>query len=101
MSLKPGPLQAVPKCGEGCVHHVQKGIVRLGGLAFCVRQWQKMRMTEPKKSDPRAAGGPLALSILAGGLIGVLYQQSTLGLLAGSALGVVIALAFWMFDRKR
>jgi uncharacterized membrane protein (UPF0136 family) len=58
-------------------------------------------MNDPKKSDPRAAGGPLALAIIAGAVIGVLYQQSTLGLLVGSALGVAFAFAFWVFDRKR
>ncbi len=94
-------MQAVPKSGEGGVHHVQKGIGPMGGVVFFGRWWQEQRMTEPKKPDPRAAGGPLALSILAGAIIGVVYQQSTLGLLAGSALGVVFAIAFWMFDRKR
>ncbi|MFM5913142.1 MAG: hypothetical protein ACKOPR_00120 [Chakrabartia godavariana] len=58
-------------------------------------------MTEPKKPAPRAAGGILALSILAGGAIGVVYQQSTIGLLAGSALGAAVAIAFWLVDRKR
>ena len=73
----------------------------MGGVAFSGGQWQKMPMTEPKKSDPRAAGGPLALSILAGGIIGVVYHQSTLGLLVGSGLGVAFAVGFWFFDRKR
>lgn len=58
-------------------------------------------MTEPKKPAPRAAGGLLALSILAGAIIGVVFQQSTIGLLAGSAIGAAIALAFWLADRKR
>jgi hypothetical protein len=73
----------------------------MGGVAFSGGQWQGRPMTEPKKSDPRAAGGPLALSILAGAIIGVVYHQSTLGLLVGSGLGVAFAVAFWFFDRKR
>ncbi len=94
-------MQAVPKSGEGGVHHVQKGIGPMGGVVFFGRWWQEQRMTEPKKPDPRAAGGPLALSILAGAIIGVVFQQSTLGLLVGSGLGVAFAFAFWFFDRKR
>lgn len=58
-------------------------------------------MTEPKKPAPRAAGGLMALSILAGAAIGMAYHQSTIGLLAGSAIGVAIAVLFWLFDRKR
>lgn len=58
-------------------------------------------MTEPKKPAPRAAGGLMALSILAGAAIGMAYHQSTIGLLAGSAVGVGIAVLFWLVDRKR
>ena len=58
-------------------------------------------MTEPKKPAPRAAGGLVALSILAGAVIGIAFQQSTIGLLAGSAVGALIAIAFWLVDRKR
>ncbi len=58
-------------------------------------------MNEPKKPAPRAAGGLLALSILGGAAIGVAYRQPTIGLLAGSAVGILIALFFWMQDRRR
>lgn len=58
-------------------------------------------MSEPKKPAPRAAGGLLALSILGGAALGVAYRQPTIGLLAGSAVGILIALFFWMQDRRR
>ena len=58
-------------------------------------------MTEPKKPAPRAAGGLLALSILVGAGIGVAYQQSSIGLVAGSAVGALVAILFWLADRKR
>lgn len=58
-------------------------------------------MTEPKTPAPRAAGGILAIAILAGAAIGISFHQSTIGLLAGAAVGILIAVAFWLFDRKR
>lgn len=94
-------MQAVPKLGEVYVHHVYWGMPGLSGVAFSSRQWQEGGMTEPKKPAPRAAGGLLALTILGGAAIGTAYGQPTIGLLVGSALGILIALAFWVRDRKR
>jgi hypothetical protein len=79
----------------------QRALPQWAGWRFPAGSGRSGFMTDPKKSDPRAAGGPLALSILAGAIIGVLYHQSTLGLLVGSGLGVVFAVGFWFFDRKR
>jgi uncharacterized membrane protein (UPF0136 family) len=50
---------------------------------------------------PRAAGALLALSIIAGALIGVLCGESTIGILAGTAIGLVIAISFWWRERPR
>lgn len=58
-------------------------------------------MNAPKKPAPRAAGGILAIAILAGAAIGIAFHQSTIGLLAGAAVGILIATAFWVIDRKR
>ncbi|HWW66275.1 MAG TPA: hypothetical protein VNZ43_16090 [Sphingomonadaceae bacterium] len=50
---------------------------------------------------PRAAGALLALSIVAGAVIGTLLGQSTIGILAGIAVGVAIQIVYWWKDRAR
>ena len=57
-----------------------------------------MAETSPKR--PRAAGAFLALAILTGTVIGIFQGQPSIGFLAGTAVGVAIALATWLLDRK-
>lgn len=55
-------------------------------------------MTDPSPSDPRmpvGGGAPIALLIVAGAVVGGLMGQPVIGLLAGLALGVLIAIALW------
>lgn len=47
----------------------------------------------------QAGGFVLALSILAGSMAGVMLHQSSIGFLVGLGVGVVLALAIWVFDR--
>lgn len=49
----------------------------------------------PSRS-PIAGGAPLALSIIAGAVIGLVIGQPSLGILIGAAAGVAIALAVWL-----
>ena len=49
----------------------------------------------------RAAGAFIALSVVAGMLIGVMAHQPTIGILGGTAAGVAAALILWLQDRKR
>jgi len=49
----------------------------------------------------QAAGFILAISILAGAVAGVIVGQPSIGFLAGLAAGVVIALLFWLNERRR
>ena len=51
--------------------------------------------------SPTAAGGILALTIIAGAIVGGLLHQASAGLLAGLAAGVAIALALWLRERRR
>lgn len=51
-------------------------------------------MTTGRK-NPTGAGAIIALSILGGTIIGGLMGQPSIGLLAGTALGIVIALLLW------
>jgi hypothetical protein len=47
----------------------------------------------------QAGGFALAFSILAGSVAGVMLHQSSIGFLAGLAVGVAAAVAIWMLDR--
>lgn len=51
-------------------------------------------------SGPRAGGFLIAVSIMAGTLIGGFLSQPTIGLLAGFGLGVIVALLVWWRDRR-
>jgi uncharacterized membrane protein (UPF0136 family) len=51
--------------------------------------------------NPSAAGAPLALSILAGAIIGATRHQALVGALAGVAVGIAIAVLLWLIDRNR
>jgi hypothetical protein len=55
----------------------------------------------PKPPAPRAAGALIAFGLIAGPIIGLLLGQTSLGLLIGFGLGVIIATLFWLADRKR
>jgi hypothetical protein len=50
---------------------------------------------------PRAGGAFLALSIVVCAVIGVLFGQPTIGILAGIAIGIAIVSAIWWRDRPR
>lgn len=51
-------------------------------------------------SSPRGAGFLIALSLAIGTGIGIAYGQPTIGLLAGVAAGVLIAVVLWLADRR-
>lgn len=60
--------------------------------------WQAAAMADP---SPSAAGAPLALSILAGAIIGAVAHQALLGAVIGVIGGIAIAVGLWFRDRKR
>lgn len=78
-------------CGAVC----RDGLVRSGA------PWQKQSMTDPKPPAPRAAGAFIALGLILGALIGVFVRQPSIGVLAGFALGTLIALFQWRRDSRR
>lgn len=53
-----------------------------------------------EKSDPRAPGIWLALSVLGGGFVGAWLGQVSIGILTGLALGLALCLGFWLYDKK-
>ena len=57
-------------------------------------------MTRGRK-NPTGAGAIIALLILGGAIIGGLMGQPSIGLLAGAALGILIALLLWLRERGK
>ena len=51
--------------------------------------------------SPRAGGALLALSVMAGAIIGTARHEPTIGFLIGAGVGVVLAVAAWLVDRRR
>jgi hypothetical protein len=49
----------------------------------------------------RAAGSVLAISIIAGAVAGVIAGQPSIGFLVGLGAGVLLAILYWMNDRRR
>lgn len=49
----------------------------------------------------QAAGFILAISILAGAVGGAIVGQPSFGFLAGLAAGILIAILFWLSERRR
>ena len=59
-------------------------------------------MSETQNNHPRLAGGIfVALGLLIGAILGVALDQPSAGLVIGMAVGSMIAVAVWLFDRKR
>jgi len=49
----------------------------------------------------QAAGFILAISILGGAVAGAIVGQPSIGFLAGLAAGILIAILFWLNERRR
>lgn len=56
--------------------------------------------TSSQQSRSFAGGAPLALLMIAGVIIGGEYGQPTVGLIAGTAVGVAIAIFIWRRGRR-
>ncbi len=52
-------------------------------------------------NGPRAGGFLLAMCILVGAAIGTVKGQPSIGVIAGTGVGVVVAVALWLRDRMR
>jgi UDP-N-acetylmuramyl pentapeptide phosphotransferase/UDP-N-acetylglucosamine-1-phosphate transferase len=57
-------------------------------------------MNQPPTRTPRAGGALILLAILVGAGAGVAFGQPTIGILAGIAVGLVLATLIWLNDRK-
>ena len=57
-------------------------------------------METTRRKGTRAGGFILAVCILTGAIAGILLGEPSAGLIAGAALGTLIALALWWRDRR-
>jgi len=60
-----------------------------------------MRPNPPKSTAPAAGGCLLALGLIGGAVGGVLYGQTTLGVLIGGAGGAIAATIIFLIDRRK
>src|SRR3546814_19244369 len=58
------------------------------------------RMARASKS-PVAGGALIALAVIIGVTIGLVVGQPTQGFLIGTAIGIGLAVAVWLIDRRR
>ena len=49
----------------------------------------------------QAGGAILAIAIIAGAVAGTMVGQSTIGLLVGTATGILLAVLIWLNDRRK
>ncbi len=54
-----------------------------------------------KSKFTQAGGFILSVSIIAGTVAGVIVNQPSIGFLAGAGSGVLLALLFWLNERRR
>jgi hypothetical protein len=58
-------------------------------------------MASNSSRSPVAGGFLLALSLIAGVVIGIVKGQPTIGFLGGLGVGLVLLVAVWLVDRVR
>jgi len=58
-------------------------------------------MPQKTNNASRAGGAILAFSILAGALAGAKLGQPSIGVLAGTGIGIAITIALFLLDRRR
>ena len=52
------------------------------------------------RPDPRAGGCFLTLCILAGAIAGLAINNPMKGILAGTGVGILLAVLLWLIDRR-
>lgn len=58
-------------------------------------------MSDTPDPQPRAAGALIALTVIGGAVLGFMLHEPSAGVVGGAALGIAIAVAFWLADRRR
>jgi hypothetical protein len=60
-----------------------------------------MAQTMARKPEPLGGGIFIVIGLFAGIFIGRAYGQISIGLLVGLSAGIVLALALWLWQRRR
>lgn len=69
-------------------------------LASASEAWQGFAMTTPDRpKNATGAGAIIALLIMVGTIGGGLMGQPSIGLLTGTAAGILIAILLWLRER--
>lgn len=68
-------------------------------LALPTDAWHGVGDMTTGKKNPTGAGAIIALLILGGTIVGGMMGQPSAGLLAGAALGTLIAVLLWLRER--
>ena len=55
----------------------------------------------PRRPEMRGGGCLVAAGLLVGTVVGVLFREGSIGLIAGFAVGVVGAVLLFVIDRRR
>jgi Flp pilus assembly protein TadB len=58
-------------------------------------------MNDKQEPQSAAAGALLALAILAGAIIGMVMHQPSAGVVGGVVVGALVAVLYWLRDRRR
>ena len=69
-------------------------------LARRARPWHGALMEPNSGKASRAGGFIIAVTIMAGALLGAHFGQPSAGVVIGTGLGVVIALGMYLYDRR-
>lgn len=70
------------------------------GLAQHPVAWQSDVMSDTPPRNPAAGGFLIAMGAILGAFGGVLFGESTRGLISGLAVGIVLAIIVWWRDRR-
>ena len=56
---------------------------------------------EPRRNGTSAGGVFFALGVIGGVIIGTLYGQPSIGMIAGAGVGLLLIALVWLLDRRR
>jgi hypothetical protein len=59
------------------------------------------RPTDRHPSKGMAGGFFILVALIIGSIIGIIYNEPSMGMVGGLATGIAIAVAIWLIDRRR